>query len=145
MKHVCETCTEKPKFSSKQYLREHQHKFHFNTFLYFCRSCGKGFYKHCKLNHHKKSYLAYLLCLMPSTTSTPSSTLSAAPSSTVLVPPGEGMQASQATASGVDLSQDFKFSFSQPKRVDWNNPPNVGGGGDDDDDDEEEEEEENDD
>ena len=57
-KYECEQCHQK--FSSKQYLREHMHEIHLKQFLYFCKGCGKGYYKHCGLNHHKKSCLAVL-------------------------------------------------------------------------------------
>ena len=59
-KHQCLEDECNKEFSSNQYLREHQHEVHFKTFLYFCRPCGRGFFKHCKLNHHKKKCLAYL-------------------------------------------------------------------------------------
>ena len=54
----CVNCEET--FSSKQYMNEHNHEIHLQTFYCHCKSCGKGFYKHCKLNHHKKSCLAFL-------------------------------------------------------------------------------------
>ena len=57
-KYQCEQC--QSRFSSKQYLREHVYEIHLKQFLYFCKSCGKGYYKHCGLVHHKKSCLAYL-------------------------------------------------------------------------------------
>ena len=47
-------------FSSKQYMQEHLHEYHLNVYLYYCRPCGKGFFKHCKLNHHKKNCIPHL-------------------------------------------------------------------------------------
>ena len=58
-KYKCDTCG-LDKFSSKQYLKEHIHEVHLKTPSCYCRSCGKGFYKHCNLSFHKKSCLAYL-------------------------------------------------------------------------------------
>ena len=57
-KYQCEQC--QSHFSSKQYLREHLYEIHLKQFLYYCKSCGKGYYKHCRLIHHKKLCLAYL-------------------------------------------------------------------------------------
>ena len=58
-KYKCKTCGLE-KFSSKQYLKEHIHKVHLKTPCYFCKGCGKGYFKHCNLSFHKKSCLAYL-------------------------------------------------------------------------------------
>ena len=58
-KYICADCGE-GSFTTKQYLREHIYKEHKKEFLYFCKSCNKGFYKHSNLNFHKKSCLAYL-------------------------------------------------------------------------------------
>ena len=58
-KYKCEDCGLE-KFSSKQYLKEHIHKVHLQTPCYFCKGCGKGYFKHCNLSFHKKSCLAYL-------------------------------------------------------------------------------------
>ena len=70
LKHQCLEDVCGKEFSSNQYLREHQHEVHFKTFLYFCRSCGQGFFKHCKLNHHKKKMPS--LSLRTSTTNSSS-------------------------------------------------------------------------
>ncbi|MCG8624600.1 MAG: hypothetical protein MJE68_21720, partial [Proteobacteria bacterium] len=58
-KYKCDQCEKI--FSSKQYLREHIHIVHLQKFLYFCKGCNKGFFKHCKLAHHNKSCLAVLV------------------------------------------------------------------------------------
>ena len=58
-KYTCDHCGES-KFTSKQYLKEHIYEKHKQEFLYYCKSCGKGFYKHSALNFHKKNCLAYL-------------------------------------------------------------------------------------
>ena len=58
-KFKCADCR-KDTFTSKQYLKEHIYEVHKREFLYFCKSCKKGYYKHSALNFHKKSCLAYL-------------------------------------------------------------------------------------
>ena len=58
-KFKCADCG-KDTFTSKQYLKEHIYEVHKREFLYFCKSCKKGYYKHSALNFHKKSCLAYL-------------------------------------------------------------------------------------
>ena len=58
-KYKSKTC-ELVKFSSTQYLKEHIHEVHLKTPCYFCKGCGKGYFKHCNLSFHKKSCLAYL-------------------------------------------------------------------------------------
>ena len=76
IKFTCDTC--KKNFSSKQYLREHVHQYHLQKYLYFCKGCDKGFYKHCQASHHKRSCLPALLGRPSdsgsSTTATPSAT-----------------------------------------------------------------------
>ena len=57
--YKCADCGQST-FTSKQYLKEHIHEKHKQEFLYFCKACGKGFYKHSALNFHKKNCLAYL-------------------------------------------------------------------------------------
>ena len=52
-KYTCDHCGES-KFTSKQYLKEHIYEKYKQEFLYFCKSCGKGYYKHSALNFHKK-------------------------------------------------------------------------------------------
>ena len=59
-KYKCDICGV-DKFSSKQYLKEHQHEIHFKTPCYHCKGCGKGYFKHCNLSFHKKSCLAILV------------------------------------------------------------------------------------
>ena len=58
-KYICDIC--QAERSSKQYLREHMAEEHTKQFIYFCKGCNKGFYKHTALNHHKKSCLSYLV------------------------------------------------------------------------------------
>ena len=57
-KYICDQC--QSSFSSKQYLTEHINEIHLQTFTCYCKGCGKGFYKHCGLVHHKKSCLSIL-------------------------------------------------------------------------------------
>ena len=57
--YKCADCGQST-FTSKQYLKEHVYEKHKQEFLYFCKACGKGFYKHLALNFHKKNCLAYL-------------------------------------------------------------------------------------
>ena len=57
--YICEIC--KAVRSSKQYLREHIAEEHTKEYIYKCKGCGKGFFKHTALNHHKKSCLAILV------------------------------------------------------------------------------------
>ena len=57
--YTCETCNAVR--SSKQYLHEHIAEEHTKEYIYKCKGCGKGFFKHTALNHHKKSCLAYLV------------------------------------------------------------------------------------
>ena len=57
--YTCEICNAVR--SSKQYLREHVAEDHTKEYLYHCKGCGKGFFKHTALNHHKKSCLSYLV------------------------------------------------------------------------------------
>ena len=52
-KYTCDHCGES-KFTSKQNLKEHIYEKHKQEFLYFCKSCGKGYYKQSALNFHKK-------------------------------------------------------------------------------------------
>ena len=58
-KYKCDKCPDL-EFSSKQYLNEHIHEVHLKTPSCYCKACGKGYFKHCNLVHHKKSCLAYL-------------------------------------------------------------------------------------
>ena len=58
-KHKCDICQVEK--SSKQYLREHMAEEHTKTFIYHCKGCNKGFYKHTALNHHKKTCLTYMV------------------------------------------------------------------------------------
>ena len=57
-KYICDQC--QSTFSSKQYLTEHINEIHLQIFTCHCKGCGKGFYKHCGLVHHKKSCLSIL-------------------------------------------------------------------------------------
>ena len=57
--YICEIC--KAIRSSKQYLCEHIAEEHTKEYIYKCKGCGKGFFKHTALNHHKKSCLAILV------------------------------------------------------------------------------------
>ena len=59
-KYKCDQCG-LGNFSSKQYLHEHIHEVHLKTPLYSCKGCGKGYYRHCNMVHHKKSCLAVLV------------------------------------------------------------------------------------
>ena len=59
-KYKCDICGSE-KFSSKQYLKEHMHLEHLKVPCYHCKGCGKEFYKHCNLSHHKKSCLQSLV------------------------------------------------------------------------------------
>ena len=153
-KHKCPEDGCGKEFSSNQYLREHQHEVHFKTFLYFCRPCGQGFYKHCKLNHHKKNCLSYLsgppkTTAAVTSTYTPTSaiqpqsgvTTSTAQIQQVSIPvdtPGVSMPVDTSRASSevqivgtTEGDQAVSYEFSAPKLLNWNHPPNV------DDDDEE--------
>ena len=58
-KYTCEHCSAQK--SSKQYLREHIAEEHTKQYIYFCKGCRKGFYKHTALNFHKKNCLTYLV------------------------------------------------------------------------------------
>ena len=58
-KYKCGDCGQET-FSSKQYLTEHIYEKHKKEFLYFCKACQKGFYKHSALNFHKKNCLVFL-------------------------------------------------------------------------------------
>ena len=68
-------------FSSKQYIREHLHEYHLNVYLYYCRPCGKGFFKHCKLNHHKKNCIPHLSGMGAISSMTPVATSTFTPGS----------------------------------------------------------------
>ena len=57
--HTCDIC--KAVRSSKQYLCEHIAEEHTKEYIYKCKGCGKGFFKHAALNHHKKSCLQFLV------------------------------------------------------------------------------------
>ena len=59
-KYKCDICGSE-KFSMKQYLKEHMHLEHLKVPCYCCKGCGKEFYKHCNLSHHKKSCLQSLV------------------------------------------------------------------------------------
>ena len=54
-KYTCDHCGES-KFRGKQYLKEHIYEKHKQEFLYFCKSCGKGYYKHCIKFPQKKLF-----------------------------------------------------------------------------------------
>ena len=58
-KYKCDICQVEK--SSKQYLREHMAEEHTKQFIYHCKGCNKGFYKHTALNHHKKACLSYMV------------------------------------------------------------------------------------
>ena len=131
-KFICEDCVfQQTKIDSslKQYLRElDQHEIHFKTFLYFCRPCGKGFYKHCKLNHHKKSCLSYLSAPQPpavTSTYTPSSATLQQVSGDVGISQQQQQQ-QQPNVNTTDIEflsskepeqQQIRFNFSAPKSV----------------------------
>ena len=56
-KYKCDICQVEK--SSKQYLHEHMAEEHTKQFIYHCKGCNKGIYKHTALNHHKKACLSY--------------------------------------------------------------------------------------
>ena len=123
-KYKCDTCGS-DKFSSKQYLKEHVHQEHLKTPCYFCKACGKGFFKHCNLSFHKKSCLQYLA---PSTQqTTPQANLPAQPNLLAPVPPPPPPPADNTSAEcqgdpliGSSVDEDdqemqVEFKFSDPK------------------------------
>ena len=123
-KHKCLEDECGKEFSSNQYLREHQHEVHFKTFLYFCRPCGQGFFKHCKLNHHKKNCLAYLSGPAPTaaavtSTYTPSSAVQSQSVVTTSTTSTTDVQVLQTTEGDPPVS----FEFAEPKLINWNFPP----------------------
>ena len=148
-KHQCLEDECGKEFSSNQYLREHQHEVHFKTFLYFCRPCGRGFFKHCKLNHHKKNCLAYLSGPAPTTaavtsTYTPSSAVQSQSVVTTSTTSTTDVQVLQTTAQvhqitlPIDTSEatgevqivgttegdpPVSYEFAEPKSINWNFPP----------------------
>ena len=123
-KHQCLEDECGKEFSSNQYLREHQHEVHFKTFLYFCRPCGRGFFKHCKLNHHKKNCLAYLSGPAPPTaavtsTYTPSSVAQSQSVVTTSTTSTTDVQVLQTTEGDPPVS----YKFAEPNSINWNFPP----------------------
>ena len=151
-RHKCEAPGCDKTFSSKQYMHEHLHEYHLNVYLYYYKPCGKGFFKHCKLNHHKKNCMPHLSGMGATSTFTPGSVTpqtQVTPQmqlSTTLqqgqIPVSTAATTSATTTSDVQVltstqpnnPEQKQFEFSPPQKVDWNNPP--GNGQDDNDDDE---------
>ena len=48
-------------FIKTVFERTYIHEVHLNQYLYHCKGCGKGYFKHCNLSHHKKSCLGVLV------------------------------------------------------------------------------------
>ena len=150
-RHKCEAPGCDKTFSSKQYMPEHLHEYHLNVYLYYCKPCGKGFFKHCKLNHHKNC-IPHLSGMGATSTFTPGNVTpqtQVTPQmqlSTTLqqgqIPVSTASTTSAMTTSDVQVltstqpnnPEQKQFEFSPPQKVDWNNPP--GNGQDDDNDDE---------
>ena len=117
-KYKCDICGS-DSFWSKQYLKEHLHQEHLKTPCYFCRACGKGFFKHCNLSFHKKSCLQYLA---PSTQQTTPQANLTAPIPPPPPPPAadtstecQGDPLISSLVDEDDQEMEINFKFSDPK------------------------------